>query len=383
MASMALALIAVGIVANIGLATDRSGRIAGVIVGGLLLLTGAVGALIAVRRSGHPVGWILISLASIMSINNFVQTYAQVGVERDLRGDTIAGWITTWIGAPAIGLFILLVLFFPTGTLPSPRWRHLVSAALVSLVGMSVGAAFLPGPLPAVPSVQNPLGIDALRIPLAVLSSVSAVVPAVCLLGAVASQVLRLRRARGEERQQIKLVAYAIVMVPVLVIVSQFLIPQGSSENQWVEFAVNVIAASVIPVSIGIAILRYRLFDIDRVINRTLVYGALTAVLAALYVGSVFAFQAVIGPFTSESDVAVAGSTLIVAALFRPLRTRVQAFIDRRFYRRRFDAQRTLERFGDHLRDEVNMNALTGQLTAVVADTMQPVHVSLWLRSGA
>jgi hypothetical protein len=193
----------------------------------------------------------------------------------------------------------------------------------------------------------------------------------------------RMRRAHGIERLQLKWIAFAASLFAVgfLVISITFFAGLSGTTVDTLRTAVLGLGISTIPVAAGIAILRYRLYDIDVVINRTLVYGALTATLAAAYLGSVLLLQLVLRPITEESSLAIAGSTLAVAALFRPARTRIQGAVDRRFFRRKYDAARTLERFGAHLRDEVALDSLSAELRAVVADTMQPAHVSLWLRA--
>jgi hypothetical protein len=199
------------------------------------------------------------------------------------------------------------------------------------------------------------------------------------LLASALSIVLRFRRSRGVERLQLKWIAFAVATTAVLWTVSD-LVPAGWAAN--LISGAGIVALCSVPVSIGVAVLRYRLYDIDRVISKTLVYGALTAILGAAYVGLVLVCQAVFSSFAGGSDLAIAASTLVVAASFFPVRARVQRVVDRRFYRRRYDAQRTLEAFGGRLREQVELDGLRTDLEDVVAETMQPAHVAIWLREG-
>jgi len=368
-------------VGSVFLSKSADDAIGSIIIGALVCLTAAVGAVIVVRLSGHPVGWTLLALAAFAAAGGGAQSYATAALidGRSLPGAHAAAWLTLWLAMPAVGLFVFLLLLFPDGNLPSPRWRIVARATVVGTVSMIVPTAIMPGPMPAIPREVNPLGIEgAGNLLTAISNAVSLIVP-LCAVAAVVSQILRVRRARGDERQQIKLVVYAMVMVPLLIFVSQLVLPQGTSDAQWMEFAMNVLAGALIPVAIGIAILRRRLYDLDVLINRTLVYGALSAALASIYLGLVFALQNVL-PVATESDLAIAASTLAVAALFRPMRARLQRFIDRRFYRTKYDSARALEGLARRLRDEIEITALRSDVLAVVGSTIQPSHASLWLR---
>jgi hypothetical protein len=233
------------------------------------------------------------------------------------------------------------------------------------------------GPLADYPELANPYGVDSPVVD--VVGGIAALALAVAMVGSPLSLVLRFRRAGRAERQQIKWLALAGAVAAVtfvLALASYEALPEGVSDRAI------MLSILMLPVAAGVAILRHRLYDIDVVINRTLVYGALTATLAAAYFGSVLLLQLALSPLTEESDLAIAGSTLAVAALFRPARARIQHAVDRRFYRRRYDAARTLESFGTRLRDQVDLDALGADLRGVVTDTMQPAHVSLWLREG-
>jgi hypothetical protein len=330
-----------------------------------------VGALVASRQPGNAVGWIFGGGALAFSLSGLTESYAVYTLFADpgglLGGGETMAWISVWVwvlgGVPLITLFPLL---FPNGRLLSPRWRPVVWAALAALVSLSVGNAFAPGPFDDFPLVENPYGAGGAAGDLfSAMQGLGWLLVILSLIASATSLVLRFRRSRGVERLQLKWVAAASV-----VLVACFLLWEV-----WEGMAPLGIVAMV--VAAGIAILRHRLYDIDVVINRTLVYGALTATLAATYVGLVLLLQLVLSP---GSDLAIAGSTLAVAALFRPARSRIQELVDRRFYRRRYDAQRTLQGFGAQLRDEVDLDALGGALRAVVAETMQPAHVTLWLR---
>jgi hypothetical protein len=330
-----------------------------------------VGALVASRHPGNAVGWVFGAGAVAFSLSGLAESYAVYTLFADPggllgRGETMA-WLSVWVWVPGGVLLVTLSpLLFPNGKLLSPRWRPVVWAALGALVLLSVGIALAPGPFDDLPQVENPYGVAGVAGDVfGAMQGLGWLLLILSLIASATSLVLRFRRSRGVERLQIKWVAAASV-----VLVACFLL-----WDIWEGMAPLGIFA--VAVAAGIAILRHRLYDIDVVINRTLVYGALTATLAATYVGLVLLLQLLLSP---GSDLAIAGSTLAVAALFRPARARIQAAVDRRFYRRRYDAQRTLEGFSATLREEVDLPALTAELTAVVRHTMQPAQVSLWLR---
>ena len=275
------------------------------------------------------------------------------------------------------------LLLFPTGGLPSPRWRPAAWALAGVFTLVTVLFVVKPGPLEGItPAVENPTGIE----PAAgiVKMGEEAVLPLVLVvvLAAPAAVLVRFWRSRGEERQQLKWLAYAAglwVGVAALDTLNRHVL-----HDPGVDHATNVLfgaAVAPIPVAVGIAVLRYRLYDIDRIINRTLVYGALTVLLAAAYAGSVVGLQAALRALTGqESTLAVVASTLTIAALFGPLRRRVQAVVDRRFYRRKYDAAKTLAAFNARLRDETDLGALSDDLVGVARAAVQPEHASLWLR---
>jgi hypothetical protein len=345
-----------------------------------------VGALIALRRPDNRIGWILVSIALIIAAGLVIDDALHASADpASLR---FAAWVESWSYWLWIALgAVFMPLLFPTGELSSPRWRFVPSLAVAAVALSIVGSAFAPGALDVDvhPKLQNPLGITGASGLLDALQVLGGVLLVASVAAAVASLAQRLRRAKGEERQQVKWLAYvgSVILAAFAVALGFELIgssgwPHAVSEAGWVVAFFSLIVG--MPAATGIAILRYRLYDIDVVIRRTLVYGALTAILAAVYVGSVLLLQLALNDVTSDSSLAVAASTLGVAALFRPARARIQAVVDRRFYRRKYDAARTLEDFSSRLREQVDLDALGGELHRVVADTMQPAHLSLWLR---
>jgi hypothetical protein len=288
-------------------------------------------------------------------------------------------WPQTWLWAPGVALVIIFMpLFFPDGRLLSPRWRPVLWLAVSYSVVVAVFTAFTPGEVSDVSGVTNPLGIEALRPALGAIDAIMVWSFPVVIFSSVASLVVRFRRSRGEERQQMKWLTYAVTAMLGMILLTNSL-DDESSLYAVVDNLTALVFASM-PVAVGIAVLRYHLYDIDLLINRTLVYGSLTAVLVLVYVGGVVLLQSVFRALTGqESQLAVVASTLAIAALFNPLRHRLQSFIDRRFYRRRYDAAQTLETFGARLREETDLDALSEDLLGVVRETIQPAHVSLWL----
>jgi hypothetical protein len=335
-----------------------------------------VGALIFARVPRNPIGWIFLGVGLLVGLSALLAGYADSalldGAGSRQLGEVSAD-ITRWLWAPAALVPVTFgLLLFPDGRLPSRRWRSLPWLAGVGIVALSAFVGLSAhGEEWRTASDPSDEGIGPVVALLGVLGA--AVVPA--LIGSVAAVIVRFRRSSGEERQQLKWLTYGGTIAAAVLLVA------GTAFDEKAGAGVAMAAAlASIPLWIGIAILRHRLYDIDVVINRTLVYAVLTATLAAAYLGSVLLLQVVLRPLTEESNLAIAGSTLAVAALFRPARTRIQAAVDRRFYRRRYDAARTLEHFGARLRDQVALDSLSAELRAVVAETMQPSHVSLWLR---
>ena len=344
-----------------------------------------VGALIASRHPTNPVGWICLAIGLFWTLI--------------FLGDSIPGSgpypvtidaLTQAIWVPPVGLLgIYLILLFPDGKLPSRRWRPLAWLSGVVMVLASLGITFAPGPLEGHPGVRNPFGLEAAPW-LATAGIVILPLLPLCMIASALSLLMRYRRSGGEEREQIKWIAFAasvVVLLYLITMVSSLMFPLGiwfaAGTPLWLGILQQaaIVSFAAVPIAVGFAVLKYRLYDIDVVINRTLVYGPLTATLVALYFLGIVALQRVFVALSGQkSTLAVVASTLLIAALFNPLRRRIQSFIDRRFYRSKYDAVKTLEAFSAKLRDETDLDALSDDLVGVVRETMQPSRVSLWLR---
>jgi hypothetical protein len=336
-----------------------------------------VGVLIMANLPRHPVGWIFCVIGINFGLNNLLNSYAERAIKspNGLPGGAIAAWFGwLWI----TNLFLLgtyLLQFFPTGRLPSPRWRPLAWLTGIGIFMVWFAEYFAPGQLPDFER-DNPFGIAAAKGVLAVADVIGLALTALCALLSVASVVVRFRHAHQIERQQIKWFVFAVsLLLPYMFVAANV----GSVVTDY-GFAIVI---SLTPASVGLAILRYRLYEIDRIINRTLVYSLLTAILAGADLLLITTIEHLFQPIASGSDLVVAGSTLAVAAFVQPLRSRIQSTVDRRFYRHKYDATRTLEVFSTRLRDEIDLETLRLELGAVVQETMQPAHVSLWLRKTA
>jgi hypothetical protein len=346
-----------------------------------------VGAVVGSRRPENPIGWLFCAIgifAAIVLLSSEYAAYVLLAQPDSLPGGLAMVWIRAWVWVPYVGFFVLLFLVFPEGWPQSRALRWFASLVLFVIAYGTILAAFSPGPIDAIGgAVDNPLGMEALR-GVGTNSAVGPLESVLYALGIVAAASLfgRMRRARGVQRQQLKWFAYATVVL-VGGVVLGFTVSEATGV-QWlgeIGFVLRMVGLTGLPIAIGIAVLRYRLYNIDRIINRTLVYGSLTATLLALYFGGIVVLQRIFVLLTGEkSTVAVVASTLLIAALFTPLRRRIQSGIDRRFYRRKYDARKTLEAFSLTLRDETDLEALSGDLVGVVRETMQPAHVSLWLR---
>ncbi len=388
LAGLALLVTAAGVVflvltRHIG-ATDTTATVASDALGAATVVAFVViGTLVAARRSRNPIGWVFLWLGILTAVGLVVERYA-IYVLLVNPGWADGGTIAAALQANAylifLTFFLLLILLFPTGKVPGRLWRLLIILGAGTLLGAYAVVSMKPGTLgEPFDAFRNPLGVEALSGIDGPLTALLVVTGVFIVLAAVVSAVLRFRRSRGVERAQFKWFALAAALVGVGLLAHSIADAFAPGAIDPIEFLVSLAVAGL-PIAAGVAILRYRLYEIDRIINRALVYGVLTAGLAGLYFGIVLALQQVFSSFAGGSELAVAGSTLVVAALFRPVRGRVQMLVDRRFYRQRYDAQRTLEAFTVRLRDEVDLATLGADLGTVVHETMQPAHVSLWLR---
>ena len=345
------------------------------------LSAATVGAVIAGRRARHPVGWLLLGLGLGLTYQAFGSSYSRYGLVA--RPGTLPG--ASYLAGFFLGtLFLYLccaafvLLLTPTGSLPSPRWRwwaRLVAGA--GALGL-VASVLYPRPLePEYPAFENPLHVPALEAPLGMAIGASALLVVLGLLSGAGSLVLRFRRARGVERLQLRWLVVGAVLAAVALLVAVVALQTPEADDLFqVAFG---LCLALLPLATGAAILRYRLYDIDRIVSRTLAYALLTVLLGGGYAAVVLGLGQLLG---RDSSLVVAAATLAVAAVFQPARRRVQAAVDRRFNRRRHDAAQTIAAFSARLRDQVELDTLTGELLTVVDQTMQPTRSSLWLRPG-
>jgi hypothetical protein len=347
---------------------------------GVALVSAAtVGAVLAGQRPRHPVGWLLLAVGLSMTVDALATGYVRYGLlarpgalpAADYLAGFSSGVVIVWVSCAG---FILLLT--PTGSLPSPRWRWWARVAAAAAAAFQLGSVFDPAPLePEHPAIGNPLAIQALASPVAgATGAICGVIVLAALFVAAWSLVLRFRRARGLERLQLRWLALAAVLAAMLLLVTTVAV--GVS-NDGLVLASTSSCVALLPLATGAAILRYRLYDLDRIISRTVAYALLTLLLGLGYAAVVIGLGRLL---PQGSSLVVAAATLAVAAVFQPARRRVQGAVDRRFNRRRYDAARTIQAFSARLRQEVDLDALTGELLAVVQETMQPTRASLWLR---
>ena len=375
----------------LGLSEETSG----VVGPALFFAFPAVGILVASRLPRNPIGWILLGIGLVWESYFVAENYSQYAFVHHpgslWRPDLVVA-LTSSLWVPAVGLMgTFMILLFPDGRLPSPRWRPLAWASGITLVAIFVVTPFVPLSLrrisqtPGTPRGANPLGIEALEPIIGAWNLSVGLIP-LCILGCAASLVLRFRRSQGHERLQLKWMAAAAATVAIgyLIFMVTGFLNQGSEEmTLWVAAVSQVVPLTfvLIPAAVGIAVLRHRLYDIDVIINRALVYVLLTTLLALVYVGGVVGVGGALRGVTGDADnsLIIAATTLVVAGLFRPARTRIQSFIDRRFYRHKYDATLTVESFSARLRNEIDLDSLSDDLVHTVTYTMQPSQVSIWL----
>ena len=378
--------------------SDTGGGVGDALIVLSFLAFPVVGALIASRRPRNPIGWICLISGLFWMLIIVSEAYSAYGLA--VPGSvpfpvTINALLYAWLWVPTVGLIgIYLILLFPDGRLPSRRWRPLAWFAGAVLVVESLVVFLTPGPLEGMGGARNPFGLEGYPW-LAVLGWIFLPMLPLCMVVSAASLVLRFRRSGDDVREQIKWIAFAASFMG-----SVYLLIMSAGLVDWLVSApgaasdlgtqtwwgarledVMLLSFAAVPVAIGFAVLRYRLYDIDVIINRALVYGALTVMLALVYFGGVVSLQYVFRTLTGgETQLAIVASTLAIAAVFNPLRRRMQAFVDKRFYRRKYDATKTLEAFNARLRNETDVDVLRNDVVGVARSTVQPTHISLWLR---
>ncbi len=355
------------------LANQGGGPSNAAVVVAFIVAFATVGALLAWKRPGNPIGWLLSATGLAYAVGAFGLLLAYFP-----RTLIVTNWLS-WIWFLGLGLCVFVVLLFPTGNLPSRRWRPVAWAAGTGLAGWVLGNAFAPTIISASPATPNPVGLigPAGEI-FKIMAAGGALLIAATGLAAVLSLAFRYRRARTAERAQLKWLVYAAALIVVAALagaLAERIVGPGNAANN-LQNAVLSGAVGLVPVAIGIAILRYRLYDIDRVISRTLAYAIVTGLLAGIYAGLVLLATRVL---RFSSPVAIAAATLAAAALFSPMRRRVQRMVDRRFNRARYDAETTVAEFAARLKDAVDLDAVQADLTSAVQQTLEPAHVSVWI----
>ena len=350
------------------------------------LVCGTVGAIVALRRPDNLNGWLFCAMGLLFAAEALINEYVIAGVFMVAGGlplTTQLGWTLTWLWVPSLGIaLIFLPLLFPSGHLVSPRWRAAAILGVIAIGLFSAAVAFLPGPIQQATFLENPLAapMDLQTYSILVVVPTSAPVGIAIALG-LGSLVLRFRRATDDARRQIKWFALATFIAGVTFALDLTVrVVGGSGTVSKILEILVVVALLGLPTAAGMAILRYRLYDIDRVVSRTISYGLVTTLLVTLFLAVNLALQGMLSSITSSNSLAVAGSTLLVAALFTPVRRRVQGTVDRRFDRARYDAERTAAAFAERLRDEVDLPTLTSELDSAVRRAIAPSSVGLWLR---
>jgi hypothetical protein len=377
--SLALALAALGTLFSVLNHFQPGGSIAGWFDLVIPLALSVPGAVIVGYRPANPIGRILCTMGLTMGVSTLLGAYAEYALRTNpgsVPGGVLAAWLQNLFWFPVVGLVPLLLLLVPDGSLPSPRWRLVAWVPAVAIALVILAGAFSPGPIgddPRPGASQNPVGIEPARQVLEVAAAVGfLVIPAVTVV-ALLALALRFRQAQGVERQQLKWFAYGAFLL--VVGLAAVVVPLWS---EAVGKAILAAGVGCFTAGVAVAVLRYGLYEIDVIVNRTLVYGLLTILLGLGYAGAVLIGGQLAGQ--ERSSLVVAGSTLAVAAVFQPARRRVQQVVDRRFNRSKYDAAKTVEGFSDRLRDEIDLDTLSAEVLAVIDQTMEPTRVSLWLR---
>lgn len=349
---------------------------------------GLVGALLLYRRPGHRLGWLLAGIGILAllggSANEYVLAVTRAGGS---ASDLVAWlvWLSNWFWWPVVGgVFVFLPLLFPDGRPPTPRWRWVLIIGMLAILGLVFASAlqerYTATILGEIPSIENPLGIEGLTAEEGVLYEVPAWILLAASVGAVASMTVRFRRSVGVERLQLKWFSYAVGLMLAWTLLGEVLWESvlGHDLLGGSVFPFGLLL-TLIPITIAVAILRYRLYAIDRIVSRTVSYGLLVGLLAFVYVGGVFVVGSVLPE--AQTDLGVAASTLAVSVLFTPLRQRLQRAVDRRFNRSRYNAERVIEEFARGLRNQVDLGEVSSGLRLVLDRTIQPVTTQIWLRS--
>ena len=347
-----------------------------------------VGLVLLAKTPRNPLGWVMTAVGVLTSLGSFATAYADYAFAppgHALPGATLAAWINAWWWFPTISLVFLFVpLLFPNGTPLSPRWRWLHRLSYTLLAVMLITAPLNPTLAGDNYEIPNPIGVAAVGdIEESALGTGVLFALILCTLLSLASLIVRFRRSRGVERQQMKWFVFGAAVITTMMTYEELMMALGLevlTPDSNVAFG---IAVAVLPITIGFAVLRYRLYDIDRIISRTLSYGVVSAVLVAVYLAVVTVLTSITAPVTGRSPLAVAAATLLAAAAFGPLRRRVQAVVDRRFNRARYDAARTVDRYRNRIRDEVDLTTVTADLLSTVEESVQPARTTIWLRNEA
>ncbi len=379
-AAVAIAFTAVGV--PMGIATlDQYGPTGPLFIAifpAIVLSLTLVGGFVAARVV-NPVGWLLELSGLAAAVGSFGGTY--VNYDHDMAAGlplvVPLAWLSSWTLLPAIGMLLVYVpMLFPSGRFLGPRWRALGQIGLLGVAGTIV-SGFTPGPLSSTPWIENPVGIPGAGDALAVVWTLSNLATPFVFGGAVISVFVRYRRADTVERQQLK---WFGLVAGIAVVAFVIAIPNDGPVSD-IAWEVGLATLVLLPVAIGIAILRYRLWDIDRIVSRTIAWVVITTILAAVFAGLIVGLQAALAPVTASNSLAVAASTLVAAALFQPLRRRVQTAVDRRFNRSRYDAERTVGSFAEHLRDVTDLTQISDGAVAAVVRSLSPNGAAVWIRS--